>query len=158
MAARADIPGRGKLQLEMSEKDQARFWAKVALPNEQGCMLWLGGTAVGYGRFYLAGKMRGAHRLSYTLAYGPIPDGLVLDHLCRTPACVRPDHLEAVTNSENLRRGDTSANNGNIRKTHCPQGHAYDKGNTYVQTGRRHCRECRRAHDRAHPRRRAGVA
>lgn len=79
-----------------------------------------------------------AHRLSYTLAYGSIPEGLVIDHLCRTPVCVRPDHLEAVTQQENMRRGPGA-------KTHCKRGHEFNEVNTYVRkdTGARFCRPCK---------------
>lgn len=132
----------------VSEKDQARFWAKVALPNDNGCMLWSGApNRAGYGRFWLDGKNVLAHRLSYRLAHGPIPNGLVIDHVrdrgCRHRHCVAPDHLEAVTDAENIRRGDTGANNAS--KTHCPQGHPYSAENTHLHiTGSRRCRECGR--------------
>lgn len=137
---------------KLTERDEARFWSKVALPNREGCMLWLAGTEGGYGRFWLAGSSRSAHRLSYERAYGPIPDGLVLDHLCRTPICVAPLHLEAVTVRENTLRGETRAA-ANAAKTHCPQGHKYAGDNLHVKRdGKRHCRACDAA---AHRRRKA---
>ena len=75
-------------------------------PNT-GCWLWMGTVTAGgadpYGRFW-NGRMAYAHRVSFELFKGPIPEGLVIDHLCRTPACVRPEHLEAVTPKENTRR------------------------------------------------------
>jgi hypothetical protein len=98
----------GRYRSERSEAE--RFWSKVDRTDSSGCWLWLGQrNAWGYGHFrrtvvlgtYVAVK---AHRYAYTLAIGPIPPGLTLDHLCGRPACVRPDHLEPVTNAENLRR------------------------------------------------------
>lgn len=81
-----------------------RFWAKVE--KTEGCWLWRGTIySNGYGVLTDGRRRRvGVHRLAYALAKGPIPDGLVIDHLCCQPICVNPDHLEAVTNSENLRR------------------------------------------------------
>ncbi len=76
-------------------------------PNT-GCWLWIGSTNTrGYGRIYVNGKTRPAHRLCYELLRGSIPPGLHLDHLCRVPCCVNPAHLEPVTCAENIRRGQT---------------------------------------------------
>lgn len=129
----------------LTEKDQARFWSQVALPNEQGCMLWLGSHAYrGYGKFWINGSSRRAHRISYEVAYGPIAADLVIDHLCRVHGCVAPAHLEAVTQRENVLRGD-GVSAGHAKKTHCPLGHPYDAVNTYVYpAGKRGCRECHR--------------
>lgn len=136
--------------MQLTERDEKRFWSKVALPNEQGCMLWLRGLRDGrYGCFGLNGKTVQAHRISYTLAYGEIPDGLVIDHVkdrgCTSPRCVAPEHLEAVTQAENMRRGDPNAHQK--AKTHCPANHLYDEANTYQYPTRveRACRACRRA-------------
>lgn len=73
-----------------------------------------------------------------------VPDDLVIDHLCATPACVNPAHLEPVTQAENVKRGRA----GDIERarTHCPKGHPYDKANTYVSpAGHRKCRACTNA-------------
>ncbi len=71
-----------------------------------GCWPWVRKAAAnGYGQLNNHGKHYYAHRVAYELAKGPIPPGLQIDHLCRNPRCVRPDHLEAVTGSENVRRG-----------------------------------------------------
>ena len=84
-----------------------------------------------------------AHRIVYEALVGPVPDGLVLDHLCRRKDCVRPEHLEPVTQRENLMRGDTE-NARNAAKAACVNGHAYDAANTYVRPeGTRDCRVCR---------------
>jgi hypothetical protein len=84
-----------------------------------------------------------AHRVVYELMVGPIPDGLVLDHLCRNRGCVRPSHCEPVSIGENVRRGTAR----NTKVTHCPQGHPYDETNTYIEpsTGARRCQVCRLA-------------
>ncbi|MDQ1426633.1 MAG: hypothetical protein QOK39_109 [Acidimicrobiaceae bacterium] len=90
------------------------------------------------------------HRWSYEQLVGPIPDGLVLDHLCRVTACVNPAHLEPVTLAENFRRCDNDPGRAQRSKTHCPRHHPYDEGNTYFyvskRTGRvaRTCRTCNR--------------
>ena len=121
---------------------------------ESGCWLWTSSRRTnGYGEMAAWGKNRLAHRVMYELLIGPIPDGLVLDHLCRTPACVNPDHLEAVTERENILRGSGAAA-ANARKTHCIHGHEFTEENTKrfrMPNGRlgRACRTCIRADDRA---------
>lgn len=138
----------------MNEADQARFWARVALPNEQGCMLWTGPIdRRGYARF----KKKLVHRISYEMAVGPIPDGLTVDHVkargCRHRHCVAPLHLEAVTGAENNRRSE-SPTAINARKTHCHRGHPFDQQNTYRDpAGQRQCRACRALNQRAYNKR-----
>lgn len=114
----------------------ARFWAKVDRSGE--CWVWKAGqTTNGYGKFGDTGRTWRAHRWSYELEVGHIPEGKDLDHLCRNRLCVRPDHLEPVTRLENVQRGDHGA------ETHCPQGHPYDAENTYrTAQGWRMCRAC----------------
>jgi hypothetical protein len=125
-----------------------RFFGKVR--KTETCWLWQGARyGSGYGEFKVASyTLVAAHRWSYAFHVGPIPAGLVIDHLCRVPLCVNPGHLEAVTQRENTRRQH--------RPTTCPQGHAFTPGNTYTQvvdrerdwSGRK-CRACDRARKRA---------
>ena len=81
----------------------ARFWAKVNV-QPTGCWLWTGAQVKGYGRLRFGGRVQPAHRVAYEMMVGPIPSGLTLDHLCHVKACVRPSHLEPVTQAENLHR------------------------------------------------------
>lgn len=135
--------------LTLTEADKSRFWAKVAA-GRGGCIIWTSHrSGSGYGRFTLNSKSMTAHRLAYEMAVGPIPDGLVLDHLCRTRACVNHLHLEAVTEKTNILRGEGLAAQ-NAKKTHCPAGHEYTPENTYhfkrseTRVGR-NCLACERA-------------
>ena len=113
------------------------FQDRIA-PAESGCWEWTGPLHHnGYAACSrTAGTNRG-HRVTYMLLVGPIPAGLVLDHLCRVRRCINPMHLEPVTDDENKRRG-------NALITHCPQGHEYAPDNTYIKPGSstRSCRRC----------------
>lgn len=134
----------------MLSPDLVKLIARTDRSGE--CWIWRGALlASGYGQMKSCGKNRRVHRVAYELAYGPVPDGLVIDHLCRVKACCRPDHLEAVTQRENLLRGNT-VNAANAAKVTCVNGHALSGANVYVNptTGHRSCRSChRRSHWRA---------
>ena len=123
-----------------------RFWAKVNRTTSDGCWVWIGArNSNGYGVFYTKEGSRLAHRIAYEIMVSPIPIGLEPDHLCRTPGCVKPSHLELVTHQVNMGRG--LAGWENRAKTHCPQGHVYDEANTYLYRGGRYCRKCHLEHD-----------
>jgi hypothetical protein len=102
--------------------------------DEDGCWVFTGSKVSGrYGHLGGSTSLR-AHRITFEALVGPIPEGLELDHLCRKPACVRPEHLEPVSHAENMRR---------TRKSHCPRGHALNSANTSRYGTTRHCLECR---------------
>lgn len=119
------------------------------------CWLWAGRVnRLDYGRYAIKidGKWRErpAHRLMYENLVGEIPEGLVLDHLCRVTRCVNPDHLEPVTVGENVLRGDGVRVQSS--KTHCPNGHPYSEANIrLIKQGKyivRTCRTCINAYRR----------
>ena len=120
-----------------------RFWSKCRLA-ESGCWLWIAGKTKGYGAFSFNGKPITAHRASYIKLVGKILGHLEIDHLCRTPACVNPSHLELVTSKENTLRGN-GITAVCARKTHCPKGHLYSGENLYIApAGDRRCYICQR--------------
>lgn len=130
-----------------SKTPMERFWEKVE--KTPTCWIWHGTRmSTGHGRFFYEGTRAAAHRVAYAELIGPIPEGLVLDHLCMNPPCVNPAHLEPVTSAENLARAVVAH-----RPDYCPQGHPYDEANTDNRNGRRICIECRRTKSREYQRR-----
>lgn len=123
------------------ERLPARFWSKV-YPADNGRWLWIGAKgSKGYGNLCVGKRFLNAHRASYSALIGDVPQGLVLDHLCRTRLCVNPAHLEAVTQQVNLLRGE-GVTARNAAATTCKLGHPL--------TGRdgrgcRYCPICQRA-------------
>ena len=110
-----------------------------------GCWMWQGPLSNGYARFKHRQVTYPVHRYLWEYVNGLVPENLELDHLCRVPACVNPEHLEAVTHRENLMRG-VRGNSFNTSKTHCPSGHEYTEENTYIPPGKaeRQCKQCRK--------------
>lgn len=108
-------------------------------PDLGPCWLWTGAIqSEGYGMIRIDDRAVYAHRLSVEISRGDVPIGMDVDHLCRNRGCVNPDHLEAVSHATNIRRGARSALAPN-----CPQGHAFDAANTYINAkGHRQCRAC----------------
>ncbi|WP_414689955.1 HNH endonuclease signature motif containing protein [Nocardioides sp.] len=130
-----------------------RFTSKVRINAATGCHEWMAyRDRDGYGTFSLGDQKVLAHRFAYEEVVSPIPDGLVIDHLCRNPSCVNSEHLEPVTPRENLMRGF----NRNVvlhHAGHCLQGHT---DISIHSSGRRICRTCdARRHRELKDRRRA---
>jgi len=136
---------------------EARFWSKVE--KTDSCWMWTAQISVaGYGKFYFEGSPWLAHRFSYQFFVGPIPEGLTIDHVCHSNSdceegslclhrrCVNPDHLEPVTQEENVARMNGTP--GPAEKIHCLRGHPLS-GNNLIIRGRgnngklrRECRTC----------------
>ena len=131
-----------------------------AIYREDGCISFRPSyRADGYAKFYTGSHQVGAHLASWELENGPIPDGYVVDHLCHDPKicvggascfhreCINPEHLKAVTRSQN------SSGNRNSRSWHlkevCVNKHELTEENLYIYpNGNRQCRECRRQYRR----------
>ena len=124
-----------------------RFCKKHTPVPESGCWLWEGLTNNrGYGVMSCNGRITYAHRFSFEYYKGPIPTGLELDHLCRVPCCVNPNHLEAVTHRENVLRG-TGQVAAKFKQTHCVNGHELIGYNVRVRNDRPGTRDCRACHN-----------
>lgn len=91
----------------MPEPIEKRFWAKVRKGEPDECWEWQAcRQEFGHGLLRIPGKVEKAHRVSWTLANGPIPDGLIVRHKCDNPPCVNPAHLELGTRADNVRDRD----------------------------------------------------
>lgn len=123
------------------------FWSRVHGPTViDGCWNWIAGRiSTGYGCFVHNATRTNilAHRYAYMDLVGPIPAGLVIDHLCNNRICVNPGHLRLTTHRENILRG-TGQSARNARKTHCKYGHPLDGPNLIIDhRDRRACRICK---------------
>jgi HNH endonuclease len=130
-----------------------RFWSHIG--RVDGCWEWEGyHDRFGYGKCTspLTGKTAQVHVVVYTLTYGPVPPGMVLDHeVCDNPSCCNPGHVSPKSQRENVLRGK-SPMAINARKTHCPAGHPLQPGNLMARPkGRRSCLTCHRERERARP-------
>lgn len=125
-----------------------------SVEDENGCWRWTNYIGPnGYGRATVfpngVKQVPLAHRLSWEIVYGRIPDGLQVDHLCRNRACVNPRHLDVVTPWENSWR--SPIHRIKWLATECRQGHPWTEENTYHAKGKdggRRCRACHREQER----------
>lgn len=89
--------------LRIRQPIEQRFWDKVSAPSVTGCREWTAARGDrGYGQFFRDGRRVPAHRVAWELTNGPIPPGMVIDHLCANHGCVNPEHLRVVTQGQNL--------------------------------------------------------
>lgn len=148
---------RRRLARMLSVEDH--FFSKVSVPSEESCWEWTAGRFNhGYGVFCASSKKRAAlaHRVSYELCIGPIPEGLHVLHSCDNPPCVNPAHLSVGTNQDNCQdkvargRSVSGPEHHQSKKTHCPQGHEYSQENTRIYAGRRYCKTCATERNRAY--------
>lgn len=123
-----------------------RFFEKVS--KSDACWVWIGAKRHGYGAFGVGRKSVPAHRMSLLLAGKSIPDGYDVDHLCRNPECVNPEHLEAVTHRENVQRGLAGEHmkHKQATRTTCKKGHPSTPNNSrWRKDGKwKSCRICER--------------
>lgn len=141
-----------------------RFWKRVEIKDcgyITPCWVWLGAANnSGYGGFKYHGFSTTAHRFSYIKIHGEIDSSLVVDHMCRVRICVNPNHLQAVTQKQNLSTAIGLGEKGMVHlrelnkirqaRTHCPKGHEFTEDNTYWELRKyggksRHCKACRNA-------------
>lgn len=137
----------------LDERLPRRFWDKCTPVPFAGCWLWFGGirNELGYGNFRATTKRAElTHRHSYSVLVGSIPEGMSIDHLCNTPCCVNPAHMEVVTLAENSRRQAEGIRSNPSRRaeqiqrglasrgTHCSCGRPYDRRNGTSQV----CSHC----------------
>lgn len=126
----------------MTPDDLIRFEAKLEPVPFTTCWIWNGARDdKGYGSFWVGGKIGKAHRASYEHFVCAIPEGMVIDHLCRVPLCVNPRHLEAVSQRVNVLRGRGNKPPGGL----CKRGHLL----AMRTDGQRECRLCKRKRDAA---------
>ena len=141
----------------MNDREFQRFTKYVQIPDENGCLNWIGAKdRRQYGFFCLKGRTtdskqitRRAYRLAYEHFIGPIPAGLTIDHLCKNHSCVNPTHLEVVTQKINILRGESFAAK-RARQTHCKHGHEFTPENTGHKRTGRYCRQCNYEWQRQH--------
>lgn len=142
---RSRVFGDASVELVKDLPSDEIFWTHVEVTGF--CWNWTGFTnPAGYGRCMIreAVPSQLAHRSAYEILVGPIPKGLVLDHLCRNRVCVNPDHLDPVTRAENNRRGMNALG----AKDFCRKAGHDMRLYAVTQGGRRRCSECERIRSR----------
>ncbi len=124
----------------------ATFAAKTV---ESTCLIWVGATnSKGYGLISVEGRIELAHRVAYEAEHGPLPEGLVVDHVCRVRNCVRGARLEAVTQAESRGRASASLAPDDV----CINGHGIATEDDLYRrpSGATECQACRRAGNHKH--------
>lgn len=138
------------------DADPRLFWDRVLIGD--GCWEWQGGCFnTGYGSARYRKRSVPAHRVAWALWHGELPGpGVFVCHRCDNPPCVRPDHLFLGSNQDN--QNDKVKKTGpwqwNVGWTHCQKGHSYETDGVYTWKGRRYCRLCAIAAQRAYKKRR----
>lgn len=144
-------------EMVITEKDKLRFFRAVQVMPGQ-CWPWLKHKYHGgYGQIVVGGKARAAHRVSWTIHKGEIPEGLQVLHACDNPGCVNPHHLWLGNNADNMadkmRKGRYYNGRAWGNATRCARGHALTPDNIYFHVGEkrtyRACIACMRI--RRHP-------
>ena len=127
-----------------------RFWIKVDKQDDLECWNWLAyKNAGGYGWFFYEGTVQPAHRVSYILEHGSIPNGMELHHGCENPSCVNPLHLLPITPSDHAKL-TCNVSTWNSSVTICKRGHPFTPENTGMSVlNQRYCKECKRISNRA---------
>lgn len=130
-----------------------RFWPKVQINGPDDCWPWLASVhGGGYGQVSSGGRggtMLTAHRVAWELTRGPIPEGLVVDHLCNNRRCCNPDHLKPCTDRENVLRSNAPSALA-ARRNHCKHGHPWTEQNIRWYRGYRRCLACETAYNKVY--------
>lgn len=138
---------------DWSDADYMAYLKSKSVVTEAGCWEWQGfkyqsrNSRSWYGTVSCRGKKGRVHRVAYHLVHGPIPEGVLIMHLCDNSICCNPDHLKAGTTQENLK---DAAAKGSYRfhashYTRCKWGHEFTPENTNIDSrGFRQCKTCGR--------------
>ena len=143
-------PAQGCPSCSRTKDVRVRLVRGAAVDDVTGCWVWQKSmNSQGYGHIGVGHRVLSAHRVSYEVFVGEIPEGLTIDHLCRNPSCINPAHLEPVTMRENILRGN-GVSARNARKQFCKRGHPLVGANVHTMPcGGRRCRVCAKAYQSA---------